>query len=107
MLFHRTAFYADFCLKSRLLVYDPAVQTTTVLLRDLNFANGVAVSHDQTYVLVNETGSYRVTRYWIAGRKKGTSDIFLDALPGLNDSMRRVVFTPLPMVVYLLLPLQA
>ena len=71
----------------RLLVYDPAVQTTTVLLRDLNFANGVAVSHDQTYVLVNETGSYRVTRYWIAGRKKGTSDIFLDALPGLNDNI--------------------
>lgn len=71
----------------RLLVYDPAAQSTTVLLRDLNFANGVAVSHDQTYVLVNETGSYRVARYWIEGDKKGTSDIFLDALPGLNDNI--------------------
>ncbi len=71
----------------RLLVYDPVAKTTTVLLGGLNFANGVAVSHDQTYVLVNETGSYRVTRYWIAGDKKGTSDIFLDALPGLNDNI--------------------
>ena len=73
--------------KGRLVVYDPDTKTTTVLLEGSNFANGVAVSHDQTYVLVNETGSYRVTRYWIAGDKKGTSDIFLDELPGLNDNI--------------------
>lgn len=71
----------------RLLVYDPADKTTKVLLEGLSFANGVAVSHDQTYVLVNETFNYRVTRYWIAGQKKGKSDIFLDALPGFNDNI--------------------
>ena len=71
----------------RLLVYDPATKMTTVLLSGLNFANGVAVAHDQTYILVNETGSYRVIRYWIAGQKKGKSEIFLDALPGFNDNI--------------------
>ena len=55
----------------RLLCYDPATRKATTLLRGLNFANGVAVSHDQTYVLVNETGSYRVVRYWLEGPKKG------------------------------------
>lgn len=71
----------------RLLVYDPATRKATTLLKGLNFANGVAVSHDQTSVLVNETGSYRVTRYWIAGPKKGQSDTVIDALPGFPDNI--------------------
>lgn len=71
----------------RLLVYDPATKTTKTLLTNLNFANGVAVSHDQTYVLVNETGSYRVIRYWIAGQQKGTSDTLISSLPGFNDNI--------------------
>jgi hypothetical protein len=40
----------------RLLVYDPQTGETTTLLDGLNFANGVAVGHDQSYILVNETG---------------------------------------------------
>lgn len=57
-----------------MLVYDPVTRRTKTLLRGLNFANGVAVSHDQTYVLVNETASYRVIRYWIAGPKRGQTN---------------------------------
>ncbi len=71
----------------RLLVYDPATRKATTLLDGLNFANGVAVSHDQTYVLVNETGSYRVVRYWIAGPRKGKSDSFIEALPSFPDNI--------------------
>jgi sugar lactone lactonase YvrE len=55
----------------RLLVYDPATGNTKMLLDGLNFANGVAVSHDQRAVLVDETGSYRVIRFWLAGPQKG------------------------------------
>jgi len=51
----------------RLIVFDPATRVAKTLLDGLNFSNGVAVSHDQCYVLVNETGSYRVIRYWITG----------------------------------------
>lgn len=39
----------------RFLSYDPSTKQTTVLLKDLYFANGVALSHDQTFVIVCET----------------------------------------------------
>ncbi len=71
----------------RLLVYDPAGKKTRTLLSGLNFANGVAVAHDQTYVLVNETGSYRVMRYWISGPKQGQAEPFITALPGFPDNL--------------------
>ena len=58
----------------RLLVFDKADGKAKTLLEDLNFANGVAVGHDQTYVLVNETGNYRVIRYWLTGPKKGLAE---------------------------------
>ena len=71
----------------RLLVYDPATRQTKTLLSGLNFANGVAVSHDQTYVLINETGSYRVIRYWIAGPNRGKSEPIIENLPGFPDNI--------------------
>ena len=71
----------------RLLVYDPATGKARTLLKGLNFANGVAVSHDQSYVLVNETGSYRVIRYWIAGPKRGKNETLIEALPGFPDNI--------------------
>jgi len=73
----------------RLLVYDPLSHKTTTLVDGLNFANGVAVSHDQTYVLVNETGNYRVIRYWIAGPRKGQTEPFIEELPGFPDNISK------------------
>ncbi|MCP4113878.1 MAG: strictosidine synthase family protein [Desulfobacteraceae bacterium] len=71
----------------RLLEYDPRFRTAVTLVKGLNFANGVAVSHDQTYVLVNETGSYRVIRYWIKGPKQGQSEPFIEGLPAFPDNI--------------------
>jgi len=71
----------------RLLVYDPATGDTKTLLDGLTFANGVAISHDQKYVLVNETGGYRVIRYWISGPKMGQSDVFIHSLPSFPDNI--------------------
>lgn len=71
----------------RLLRYDPKTQRTTVLLRRLQYANGVAVAPDQSYVLVVETASYRVRVYWLSGPIKGKSDIFIDNLPGFPDGI--------------------
>lgn len=72
----------------RLLRYDFASGATTVLLRGLQFANGVALDPDEQFVLVAETSAYRVTRYWLAGEKAGTSDVFVDDLPGFPDNVR-------------------
>ncbi len=71
----------------RFLAYVPGTKTTRVLLKDLSFANGVAVSPDQSFVLVNETGKYRIHRVWLSGPKMGQSDIFIDNLPGFPDGL--------------------
>ncbi len=71
----------------RLIVYDPMTHLAKTLLDSLNFANGVAVSHDQSYVLVNETGGYRTIRFWITGQKKGQFETFIDSLPSFPDNI--------------------
>jgi sugar lactone lactonase YvrE len=71
----------------RLLAYDPRTKTTRTLLKDLCFANGVAVSPDQSFLLVVETGGYRVHRVWLSGPKQGQSEIFIDNLPGFPDGI--------------------
>jgi hypothetical protein len=71
----------------RLLALDPQTQKPRTLLRDIYFANGVAVSPDQSFVLVAETGKYRVRRVWLKGPKFGQDDIFIDNLPGFPDGI--------------------
>ncbi len=71
----------------RLLAYDPHTKQTRTLLRDLYFANGVAVSPDQSFVLVAETGAYQIRRFWLSGARRGQSDIFIDNLPGFPDGI--------------------
>ncbi len=71
----------------RLLAYDPETRTTRLLLDKLYFANGVAVSPDQSFVLVNETGAYRTTRYWLTGPRTGEAETFIDNLPGFPDGI--------------------
>ncbi|HSS21960.1 MAG TPA: SMP-30/gluconolactonase/LRE family protein [Pyrinomonadaceae bacterium] len=79
----------------RLLAYDPKTKTTRTLLTHLCFANGVALSPDQSFVLVVETGKYRVYRVWLnqapgdksRGSKWGESEIFIDNLPGFPDGI--------------------
>lgn len=71
----------------RLLRYDFQRKVTEVLVDKLEFANGVALGPNESFVLVNETGAYRITRYWITGPKAGTHDLFIDNLPGLPDNL--------------------
>ena len=71
----------------RLLAYDPGTKKTKVILDGLYFANGVAVSPDQSFVLVNETSEYRIQKVWIAGENAGTSEVLLENLPGIPDGI--------------------
>ena len=72
----------------RLMVFDPASGKTEVLLKDLYFANGVALSQNEDFVLVNETYRYRIQRYWLKGDKAGTHEVFADNLPGMPDNLQ-------------------
>ncbi|MFZ5572625.1 MAG: SMP-30/gluconolactonase/LRE family protein [Thermodesulfobacteriota bacterium] len=71
----------------RFLSYDPATGQVKVLLKDLYFANGVALSRQEDFVLINETYRYRIVRYWLKGAKAGTHEIFMDNLPGFPDNI--------------------
>ena len=71
----------------RLLVYNPNSQTTEVVMAGLNFANGVAIDNQSQFVLICETGSYRIHKYWLKGEKIGTSEILIDNLPGFPDNV--------------------
>lgn len=74
-------------LHGRLLSYNLQNKEIKLLMDDLAFANGVAVDKSQEFVLVNETMRYRVHRYWLKGPKAGTSEVFLDNLPGFPDGI--------------------
>lgn len=71
----------------RLLRYDFASGQTQVVLEGLEFANGVAFGPDEAYLLINETGAYRIRRLWLRGEKSGKNDLFVDNLPGLPDNI--------------------
>lgn len=71
----------------RLLSYDLNTGEIKRLLNNLYFANGVALSEHEDFVLVNETYRYRILRYWLKGPKTGTYDIFIDNLPGFPDNI--------------------
>ena len=70
-----------------LWVYDPATDSTEKLVEGLYFANGVALSPDEDYVLVSENNAYRVSRYWLDGSNAGTVDRFVENLPGYPDNI--------------------
>ena len=70
-----------------LLVYDPATGQTRRLLDNLYFANGVALSSDESFLLVNETWKYRILRYWLKGERAGQHEVFIDNLPGFPDGV--------------------
>lgn len=71
----------------RVFRFDPASGKISILIDGLNFANGVAISADQRYLLISETGSYRILRYWLSGAGAGTHDVLLDNLPGFPDNV--------------------
>lgn len=73
----------------RLIEYDPATDRSSVLAGGIVFANGVALSHDETAVLVNETGSNRVLRVERDGPGRGAVTTLIDALPGFPDNLTR------------------
>ncbi|CAK1550501.1 unnamed protein product [Leptosia nina] len=72
----------------RLLYYSPETKKSKVLFDNMWFANGVALSPDESFVVVAETMQYRILKYYISGPKKGKTEVFVDGLPGTPDNIR-------------------
>lgn len=63
--------------------------TIEVVLDGLAFANGVALSRNEDFVAVAETGARTVVRHWLAGERAGSRDLLVDDLPGYPDNIAR------------------
>ncbi|NEK85016.1 SMP-30/gluconolactonase/LRE family protein [Blastococcus saxobsidens] len=59
----------------------------TLLLDGLEFANGVALAADGSWVAVAETGAARVRRVWLTGERSGVAEDLVDDLPGHPDNI--------------------
>jgi sugar lactone lactonase YvrE len=71
----------------RILKYNRRTNKVTVLLSDVTYPNGIAISADRSHLIVALTGPCKLMRYWIRGPKAGTSELFAD-LPGYPDNVR-------------------
>lgn len=67
----------------RLLAYDPVSRRTDVVADGLHFPNGVALTHDESAVLVAETSMHRLVRVPLDG---GAPTVLLD-LPAYPDNV--------------------
>ncbi|KAE8733092.1 Protein STRICTOSIDINE SYNTHASE-LIKE 3 [Hibiscus syriacus] len=71
----------------RLMKHNPHTKETTVLMKNLQFPNGVSLSKDGSFLVVCEACSGRLLKYWLKGEKSGTSEVFA-ILPGFPDNVR-------------------
>ena len=58
--------------RGRLYRYNPVTRETHLLLRDLWYSNGVAVSADGSYLVISETDRLRLIKYWLTGERVRT-----------------------------------
>lgn len=71
----------------RIIEFDPATNTARVIVADLNYANGVAIAADDSFLLIAETGHYRILKHWLSGPRAGSTEVILSNLPGFPDNI--------------------
>ena len=68
--------------------FDPATGSVRRLISGLNYANGVAISDDGSYLIIAETGSYRILKHWLKGDSEGDTQVLIDNLPAFPDNIK-------------------
>lgn len=58
-----------------------------VVVDGLQFANGLCLAPDESFLVISESGAYRLRRLWLTGGRAGTTDVFADNLPGFPDNL--------------------
>uniref|UniRef100_A0A0E0MJG8 Strictosidine synthase conserved region domain-containing protein n=1 Tax=Oryza punctata TaxID=4537 RepID=A0A0E0MJG8_ORYPU len=71
----------------RLLKYDPKENKVEVLVDGLCFPNGLAMSNDGSYLLLAETTTGKILRYWLKTPKASTIEEVAQ-LPGFPDNIK-------------------
>lgn len=73
----------------RLLKYNPETNQVTKLLDNLTFPNGVSLSQNGKFLVLIETTTCKLLRYWLQGTPKGGTTQVLAELPGYPDNINR------------------
>ena len=71
----------------RLVQHDAGRISSPLLAADLAFANELVLAPDGSHLLYAESGRYQISRFWLTGPKRGSSDPFHTNLPGFPDNM--------------------
>ena len=73
----------------RVLVYDPAMDETAVLVHGIKFSNGITVDKDEMYILFAETFGVNLLKYNLQGEKAGIVEVVIHSkdLPGYLDGV--------------------
>jgi sugar lactone lactonase YvrE len=85
---HWKADFVENTFSGRLLRRDPD-GSVSVVADGLRFANGVALSADESFVAVAETAGRTVVRRWLTGARAGQTDHLAEDLPGYPDNIAR------------------
>lgn len=86
----------------RLIHFERNTGKLTVLLEKLWFANGVALSPDEDFIVVSDLGRSKIVKVWLKTEKAGESETFIEGLPGVPDNL-----TPDKNGIWVALPLTA
>lgn len=79
----------------RILEYDPATKNIRIVAKGLSFANGIALSKDETTLIVAELGRYKIWKISVAAadldiaQPSPQANVLLDNLPGSPDNLMR------------------
>ena len=73
----------------RIICYDPRDGSSRTVLSKLQFPNGVCMVPDGESFLFAETWGCRIGRHYVAGPKKGRTEIVIPDLPGYPDNINR------------------
>ncbi len=68
--------------------YDPETAALRTVAEGFSFANGLALTSDESALVLAETGEYRLWRIEL-GAREGEKSILLDGLPGFPDNVQR------------------
>ncbi|CAA0836024.1 Protein STRICTOSIDINE SYNTHASE-LIKE 3 [Striga hermonthica] len=71
----------------RVLKYNPNTKEATVLIRNVQFPNGLSMSKDGLFFVFTEGAIGRLQKYWLKGEKAGTTEV-MAILPGHPDNVR-------------------
>lgn len=85
---HVRADFFEHAANGRVVAFDPANGVSRVVLDGLYFANGLALSPGEDFLLINETSRYRTRRLWLRGPQAGQDEVWANNWPGFPDNIR-------------------